>query len=53
MERKPTSFTLTIFCRELLRQLSAKLGVSQAAIVELAVRDKAKKEEIQINEGEL
>ncbi|KKW12867.1 MAG: hypothetical protein UY48_C0008G0042 [Candidatus Gottesmanbacteria bacterium GW2011_GWB1_49_7] len=44
MNRKPTSFTLTEHCRGLLVMLSHKLGISQAAIVELAIREKAERE---------
>lgn len=45
MARKTsTSFYLSDEARELLRQLSAKLGISQAAIVEMLVRKFAEQE---------
>jgi predicted DNA-binding protein len=47
MERKTlTSIRLTPEARRLLKLLSAKLGVSQAAILELLIRHKASEERI-------
>lgn len=42
-DRKATSFRLTSECLKLLRALAQKLGISQTAVVELAVREKAGK----------
>jgi hypothetical protein len=39
MVRKKTSFCLTATCLALLRRLARKLGISQAAVVEQAVRE--------------
>lgn len=48
MERKlVTSIRLTLEAKRLLQHLAAKLGVSQAAILELLIRQKAKEERIQ------
>ncbi len=42
--KKQTAFRLSEEARRLLEVLSRKLGVTQAAIVELAIREKAQKE---------
>jgi hypothetical protein len=44
--RAKTSFTLSQECKRLLGLISAKCGVSMTAVVELAVRALAKKEEV-------
>ena len=49
MTKKPkqqTAFRLTDEARALLASMAAKYGISQAAIVELAVREKAEREKI-------
>lgn len=47
MERKIlTSIRLTPEARRLLQRLAAKLGVSQAAILELLIRQKAQEERV-------
>lgn len=38
------SFNLTDECRGLLKQMAQKFGVTQTAIIELAVREKAQRE---------
>ncbi len=43
--KKLTAFRLSAEARRLLGVLSEKLGVTQAAIVELAIREKAQKED--------
>ena len=44
--KQKTSFTLSAECSRLLRVLAVWLGVSQAAVIELLVREKARKEGI-------
>ena len=46
MAKQKVSFTLTPTAIKLLHQLCAKHGVSQAAIIEMAVRGKAEKENV-------
>jgi hypothetical protein len=47
MERKTlTSMRLTPEARRLLKLLAAKLGVSQAAILEVLIRQKAQEERL-------
>lgn len=46
VEKKPTSFRLTTEALRLLAEISEKLGISQAAVLELAIRDVAKQNEI-------
>lgn len=43
--KKPASFRLTPACLEMLRKLAADKGVSQAAVVEMAIRDEYRKHE--------
>jgi hypothetical protein len=43
MPKKKTSFCLTAACLALLRRLAQRLGISQAAVVEQAVREFEKK----------
>lgn len=38
----PTSFHLSAAAKQLLKRLADELGVSQAAVLELAIRDYAK-----------
>ena len=45
----PTSVRLSVEARQLMRALSDKLGVSQAAVLELAMRDLAKKHDVVYN----
>ncbi len=42
--RIPKSYKLSEECVSLLSELSARLGISYTAVLELAVRDLAKKE---------
>jgi hypothetical protein len=46
-KKRSTSFTLTHEARRLLAKLHDKLGISMAAVVELAIREKADKEKIE------
>ncbi len=46
MAKKSNTFRLTDECSELLKKLSDKQGVSQAAIIEILVRDEAKKQKV-------
>jgi predicted transcriptional regulator len=46
MKNKPTSVRLSDDARRLIKLMSEKLGISQTAIIELAVREKAKREKI-------
>jgi hypothetical protein len=39
MSKKKTSFCLTTTCLAILRRLARRLGISQAAVVEQAVRE--------------
>lgn len=43
-DRKAVTFRLTAECRRLLAELAVKRGVSQAAIVELLVREEAQQQ---------
>jgi len=43
--KKQTAFRLSAEARRLLGVLSEKLGVTQAAVVEIAIREKAQKED--------
>jgi hypothetical protein len=43
-ERPPTSFRLSEECRALLRSIAQRMGIKDAAVVELAVRRLAKEE---------
>lgn len=45
-EKKNTSFRLTPAARQMLEKLAAALGVSQTAVLELIIREKAKQEDI-------
>ena len=49
MTKKATSVRVSEEARVLLRKLSKKLGVSQAAIMEIAVRDLAKREGVSLD----
>ena len=37
-ERNPTSFRLSPECRQFIRQIGERLGIKDAAVVEIAVR---------------
>lgn len=43
MKKYPMSFRLTKQAQELLKKMSDLLGISQVAVIELAVREKAEK----------
>jgi phage terminase small subunit len=43
MARKPMSVRLTDDARQLLSQLSSELGVSKSDVIELAIREKARR----------
>jgi predicted transcriptional regulator len=43
-DKQPTSFRLSPEALSLIRELAEKLGVSQAAVLEMAVRKMAKEE---------
>ena len=43
-KKKLSSIRYTPEAKRLLKRLSEKLGVSQAAVIELMIREKAKKE---------
>jgi len=40
--KEKTSFTLSHEARELLRKISEKMGISQASVLELLIREKAR-----------
>ena len=42
-DRKSVSFRLTVECVRIIKALARQLGISQTAVVELAVREKSKK----------
>lgn len=44
MKDKPTSVRLSPDAKRLIKLLSQALGISQTAIIELAIREKAKRE---------
>jgi predicted transcriptional regulator len=44
MKNQPTSIRLSDDAKRLITELSRKLGISQTAIIELAIREKAKRE---------
>lgn len=46
MEKKIICFRLTDDCNELISKLSEAKGISRASIIELLVREAAKKEKI-------
>jgi hypothetical protein len=46
MSNKKTSITLSNEAKKLLEELARKYGVSQTAIIELLIREKAKQEGI-------
>lgn len=48
MRKQKTSFALSPVALQLLRDLAKHLGISQAAILEMAIRDVAKIQEVQI-----
>ncbi len=44
LDKQPTSFRLSAEALSLIREMSEKLGVSQAAVLEMALRKMAKEE---------
>jgi len=50
MDKTKTSFTLSDEAKDLLQQLSAKMGISQTAVIETIIREKAKREKIKRGE---
>jgi predicted transcriptional regulator len=46
-EKKPITMRLSAEARRLLDRLATEFGVSQTAIVELAIREKAKREGVE------
>ncbi len=52
MPRKATSFRLTEPALGLIKALAEKLGLSQAAVVEVAVRKMAKDQGVPVPRGE-
>lgn len=51
-EKTPTSFRLSETARRLLRALAEKLSISQAAVIELALRGEARRRRIEDEEQE-
>lgn len=47
MSKQPTSVRLSDTAKRLVKKIAAKLGISQAAVLEIAIREKAEKERIQ------
>lgn len=47
VERASTSIRLTAEGARLLKALAERLGVSQSAVMELAIREKAQKENVE------
>lgn len=45
--KKKTSFSMSEKAKELLIKLSNKLSISQSAVLEIAVREKAKSEKVE------
>jgi predicted transcriptional regulator len=46
MKKTPTSIRMSDEGKRLLEALAEKLGISQAAVLELAIREMAKREEV-------
>jgi hypothetical protein len=46
MNKKKTSITLTEKAKELLAKIAEAQGISQTAVIELLIREKAKQENI-------
>ena len=44
--KKKTSLTLSEEAKRLLAELASKLGISQTAVLEIIIREKAKKEKV-------
>ena len=49
-KRKPTTYRLTVNADILLVKLSKRYGLSKTGIIELAIRDLAERESIEVNE---
>lgn len=47
MNKAPTSFRLSADALDLLDQLSEKCGISKTAVIEILIRERAKKEGVQ------
>lgn len=52
MENKQSiSFRLTPEAKRIIKSLAKNLGVSQAAIIEMAIREKAKRDKVVVKEN--
>ncbi len=51
MDKKPTTVRLSAEARRLLDALSMRLGVSHTAVIELAIREKAQREDVNTKES--
>lgn len=51
MSKQPTSVRLSDTAKRLLAKLAEKFGVSQAAMLEIIIREKAKKERVKDDNG--
>jgi len=51
LDKKPTTIRLSAEARRLLDALSARLGVSHTAVIELAIREKAQREDVKAKES--
>lgn len=47
MNKTPTSFRLSQKAKRLIRALAKRMGVSQTAVLEILVREKAKREGVE------
>lgn len=45
-DKHPTSYRLTPECRTLIEELARALGISRSGVIEIAVREKAKRETV-------
>lgn len=50
MEKQPTTFRLTDKAKDLLARLAEELGMSQGAVLESLIREKARKEGVSSEE---
>lgn len=44
--KQRTSFTLSVQAKQLLAQLAVKSGISRTAVLEMLIREKAKKKDV-------
>jgi hypothetical protein len=51
--KQKTSVALSAEARQLLALMATKSGISQSAVLELAIREKAKREKVALNSGGL